>query len=139
MSAPSSSLLQVLFASAAFVSAPCKVEGKGASLEADAPRPTFVRLLTTTPGPGPSLFLDLCLGLIRGRLRFFESLLRRLVRLRRRNISGRGCGIRSFRESSRSLFLGKFSHAVLQLFAEVVVHLLQIIHRDQPFAAYFAI
>src|SRR5260370_32803610 len=112
MSAPSLSLLQVLFASAIFVLAPRKVEGKGASPAADAPRPTLVRFLTTPSGPGPSLLLYLCLGLIRGRLRFFESLLRRLVWLRRRNISRHGCRVRSLGKAAGPLLLGEFSHAI---------------------------
>src|SRR6202166_1038333 len=99
----------------------------------------LVPFLLCATGISGSFLLNLRLSLIGGRLLFFQSLLRSLVRFRSRNISRRRAGIGSLRKAASSLLLGEFSHAIFELFAEVVVHFLQIIHRDRAFATHFAI
>src|SRR5947209_6897205 len=91
------------------------------------------------PAAGPSLLLYLSLGLIGVCLLLFQRLLGALIRFRRRNVSRGGLGIGSLRQTAGALLLRQFTHAVLQPFAEVVVHLLQIVQRQRTFLSYRAI
>src|ERR1017187_202109 len=58
-----------------------------------------------------------------------------LVRLRRRHIGGYRARIRSFRQPARSLFFRQGLQAVVQLLFEVVMHLLQVVHRHRHLLA----
>src|ERR1017187_10378817 len=54
-----------------------------------------------------------------------------LVRLRRRPIGGYRARIRSLRQPARSLFFRQRLQSIVQLLFEVVMHLLQVVHRHR--------
>src|SRR5258708_16489057 len=101
--------------------------------------PFCILPLLSTTGIACSLLLNVRLGLIGSGLLFLQSLICSLIRFRRRNIACRGGGIGSLRQAAGPLLFREFAHAVLELFAEVVVHFLQIVDRDRALTAHFAI
>src|SRR5579864_2067366 len=84
-------------------------------------------LLRTTPGRC-SLLLDLRLCLVCSLLLILQGLGRRIVRGRRRHIRCSSAGVRRRRNSAGALLLGQLAQPTIELFLEVVVHFLQVIH-----------
>src|SRR5580704_15652292 len=77
---------------------------------------------------GSSLLLDLLLRLIRGSLLVLQSFLRARIRRWRLNRPGLGADVRRSRHTASPLLLRHLAHAVGDVFLEVVVHLLQVVH-----------
>src|ERR1019366_10443892 len=97
-------------------------------------QPRLVRLLAPVR-ICRSLFFHLLFGLIGGCLLIGQIL--GCVRIRRwkRHIGRRRGRIRSLRQAARALLLRQRLHAVVQLFLEVIVHLLQVFHGNQHLLA----
>ena len=78
--------------------------------------------------PSRGLLFRLCLGLVSCCLLIGQILGRVRIRRRRRHIGSCRGRIRSFWQPSRALLFCQSLHAVVELFLEMVVHLLQIFH-----------
>src|SRR5215831_6065825 len=77
------------------------------------------------------LLLDLFLGLIGLLLLVGQFLLGVLIGRRRLHGRSRGTGVGSFRHVAGSLLLGQSLHAIVDLFLEMIVHVLQRVDRDR--------
>src|SRR5271166_2368045 len=76
--------------------------------------------------------LDVRFGLVGRFILILQGFARGLVRWRRWHVRRGRAGIRSLRQPSGSLLRGQFLHPGIQLLLEVVVHLLQVVHRNRP-------
>src|ERR1019366_3576395 len=79
-------------------------------------------------GRSRGFLLDLRVGLVGRLLLVLQSFFRSGIRRRRRYIRRLRARIWRFRNATRTLLLRQFAHAGIELFREVVLHLLQVVH-----------
>src|ERR1035441_4103008 len=79
-------------------------------------------------GRSRGFLLDLRVGLVGRLLLVLQSFFRSGIRRRTRYIRRLRARIWRFRNATRTLLLRQFAHAGIELFREVVLHLLQVVH-----------